>query len=1149
VKEARQSCKNAEEIVLALPRDIDREKPKKGKGVRWHSDAKKAAAPATLTVFHGRTLAEQLDSVSQDLRREHLGIPFSRLSWQAVIAGCHESSVATIGRLTSLGRYDPKHYVDREADERLFNLWQQGLRNAAALGRRDERRVLLPLVADSGIGKTSLLSQFVERTLPIAPVLLLPARDLSLHGSTALVRDVLERLQGAIDANLQSSEEAHLAAMLKGKTPLTVVVDGLDETKNDAGVRQSIDGWIRSPLGQSAILIVSSRPEFWRKCRDATWASSILYDDDRRHANSLRHQQELSALDPLRGVQLPGKFSSHELVLAWTRNDRTEDEFWQLPSDVRKEIQHPFTLRSAVELLAAGATAADLNTRSGIMSLWIRKRLKLEADATSRITESLYRESLLRIAEQAETLGGSWISVDQLKDVPRLDTSRPPGEVVERLIAANVLETHPEQHDHIRFSFEAVYDFFLAEAKLHEIEKDPQRAATTLAELPFSRAVTLLERIGHQITSHSCREEFATALAALDAPKAAALLRASPASYSAGCRAFIVSRLSEMLDSRMEAERALATELLGRLVCRESAEALEIHWSGKTPSRRLHAVVSIAAISHGLNALVPLVFRTSWFTRDDFFVDLRPELSATCEDFRKALAAYAYQFISAKEHSDDYRRALTLLAYLGDDRAADAIEERTLTCEPYFYESACLLAIGSPTAIQVYSALVDRYLDAEQKGLEKEAREHYWSAVAAFGCSIGNLATRELEDYAVKQIQSEVSERRILGRQLAEKIGSERMLSLVVAHWSVDGYLLPGPSGFGRHLGPEWWLKLWNEDATVGRRRVLIRIASALRDPRIENTLIHCLSDPKLAGESAHSLAAIGSERACLTLRRMLVPDQKADDRTVWNQSAALLALARLRDPASVTDVVRFLESPQGANEYFGTVALAAIGTPEAEQALLNLNHQKDELHVRGLVSFGSRKCVERAVEIARRHAAGAAWLLTNCRFCLRFNGWSRHDFRTDVDVEPLLSYLRESELTQESYEDLNSLIDGIDTPVVRTLLRTWCDLRNMPHDVVLKPREETKLSDVGFRELAERGDEHVLAEFVKNEVHHWKGHLVPELAVRNLRVFDQEGVRAALREILEIESDERARITALDMIGPDIWGKCATPNSSTIMS
>src|SRR5262245_10479785 len=66
VHDAKKACPTVEEIVIVLPRDIDREKPTKGIGLNWLANAEKAAAPAKLTVVHGRTIAQQLDDSSQD---------------------------------------------------------------------------------------------------------------------------------------------------------------------------------------------------------------------------------------------------------------------------------------------------------------------------------------------------------------------------------------------------------------------------------------------------------------------------------------------------------------------------------------------------------------------------------------------------------------------------------------------------------------------------------------------------------------------------------------------------------------------------------------------------------------------------------------------------------------------------------------------------------------------------------------------------------------------------------------------------------------------------------------------------------------------------------------------------------------------------
>ncbi|HBQ60289.1 MAG TPA: hypothetical protein DD671_11885, partial [Balneolaceae bacterium] len=253
VEEASKACPMAQEIVLVLPQNTDREGPKKGKALNWLDDAIKAAEPAELTLVHGRKLEHLLDTSCQDLRLSYLDIPYSRLSWHALIAGCSKSNAFTLDRLKSLERYDSNRYVDRNADDYLFTLWQESHLNLSGRSFSSNRRTIIPLIADSGIGKTSLLARFTERASPNTPVLLLLARDLSLNSTDSLTNLVMDRLQGSLDAKLRSSEESHLAKIIEGKTPITIVLDGLDETTNAEGLRKVIDNWIWSRLGKVSI--------------------------------------------------------------------------------------------------------------------------------------------------------------------------------------------------------------------------------------------------------------------------------------------------------------------------------------------------------------------------------------------------------------------------------------------------------------------------------------------------------------------------------------------------------------------------------------------------------------------------------------------------------------------------------------------------------------------------------------------------------------------------------------------------------------------------------------------------------------------------------------------------------------------------------
>ncbi|WP_339911554.1 HEAT repeat domain-containing protein, partial [Symmachiella dynata] len=304
-----------------------------------------------------------------------------------------------------------------------------------------------------------------------------------------------------------------------------------------------------------------------------------------------------------------------------------------------------------------------------------------------------------------------------------------------------------------------------------------------------------------------------------------------------------------------------------------------------------------------------------------------------------------------------------------------------------------------------------------------------------------------------------------------------------------------------------------------------------IRDVRVEETLIQCLQNPELAGMSAQSLGFLGSQRACPALRQILNTEPEPDKQERWNQSLAISALRRLRDPASVSAIVRYLESEHGAKQYDGTISLGCIGTEEAETALLSLNKPSKELLVRGLVHFGSPKCVERAIEIAKENADNpATWLVEQCRLC--FFGGSSREYRTDVAMEQFLEFVLADELTTEMCDHLCSIVNGVDSPSVRDLLRNWYDRRGTLKDTLLESPKDTRLSDVAFRQLEARGDEHVLDQHIRNELDHYKDYEIHDWVIERLAAFDRTKVQEALREALHVEEDEKKLRVILELIG-----------------
>ena len=1134
VKDAKKGCPGAEEIVLALPLDVNRDKIPKGKYENWLDLASTEAAPAKLSLFDGPTLVQQLDGASQDLRKEYLDVPFSRLSWYSILSSSRKASSTTLDRLRSTKRYDAKCYVEREADTQLFKMWQNGLRNVSDRSQERQGRTFIPLIADSGIGKTSLFAHFVEKNSSNVPVLFLLARDLSFNQDDSLIRKVIEQLQGSMDIKLRDAEEAHLADILKGKTPLTVILDGLDETANPSHVKNVIGTWLRSKLGEVSVLITSSRPEFWRTCKDSTWATRILQIED--HSNTkklLRHKQELGNLDPIQGINLPGKLSSQEALKTWQLAGCSEPDWWNLNAEIRQELAHPFTMKTTLDLLEGGTDISNLRTRTDILTLSIQSRLQsVEDQTTLRISESHFRDCLRLIAKAIDESSDTWISVDSIIEVPRFDQTHPPGPVVEKLITANILETHPERHDHLRFSFEAVHDYFLAESIITQIESGPEAIVNSVAALSFSKAITRLERIGQQITDKPIRNEFVKALAERDAPMAAVVIRSDIAVYSVDCRKFIVEKLAEMLNSRMIAKQKLATQLLGRMKCPEAAQAIENHWLKNKPSKNIWTTVSFAVISHGIVSLIPRLFETWWFTRDYFFINLRFELLGSTEEFQEELIEHARKKASLENEEASYRKAITVLAYLASDFAVEAIRKKATEPFPAHYECSSLLVFGSKSAVKLYSEFVEQYVQkkTQTENYDEDVR-HQFSIEPQF--ELKSFATAELEAFAVDLVNSSDECSFRVGCKLAYFLGSENLQLLVFRKWNDDPFYFDNRHEQGRQLGADKWLEWWNLCVTKNQTNLLISMASELRDTRVEDKLIECLVRSDNADKSAKSLAEMGSLRSCPILKDLLIKDNTDDGKMTWNKHMAYISLAKLRDPFCVDVMVKYLESEEGIKDFEGCIGLAAIGTEEAKKALLTLRRQPDESYVKGLIYHGSRECIEKAIDIAKQNNHKAGWLLRNCQSCFtRLDGWERGKYRTDVDLEPLLKFVEESDRPDADFNYIRCLLDDVDSVTVRKYLRGWYALRDGPNEADIELPNNAKLSNTAFRSLADRGDESVLGEFLTEKIEHLIGYELNEWDIEGLSNFNRNALRDLLLDKLQSDIANRERAVFLEFIG-----------------
>lgn len=334
VKGAVTASPSVEEIVAVIPYNADRDRPKRTQKGDWLANARAAAGRASFRLIHGPEMAQLLDTDHQDLRHQHLGIPYSRLNGPSILASARASTATVIEAIRKGGRYDPGRYAARSADRELYRLWQQCLRKGRDGAQRIESVRMIALVNDSGVGKTSLVCSFAASLGAVLPVVLVQARDLGFGSEDALVAYVIHALQGVLDPGVRVGEEVAVMRHLPITMPLTLIVDGLDETHAPDAVRKAITYWLRSRLGPASVLIVTSRSEFWRTCSDQYWRRWMARAmSDERSPTPVAERSGIERIDPDAEEGLPDRFTEIELETSWVKAGRYRAELYALSQE------------------------------------------------------------------------------------------------------------------------------------------------------------------------------------------------------------------------------------------------------------------------------------------------------------------------------------------------------------------------------------------------------------------------------------------------------------------------------------------------------------------------------------------------------------------------------------------------------------------------------------------------------------------------------------------------------------------------------------------------------------------------------------------------------------------------------------------------
>ena len=1148
VREAIAVSPMVEEVVVVIPRNVDRDGPK-DKSIDWHARARTAAGNATLRVIDGRDISRQLDTDQQDIRQEHLGIPYSRLCSASILAGCQTASLKVVDSIMASGRYDPERYIQRTADGELYRLWQTATQHGVGDGSRNGPVRLIALVNDSGVGKTSLVCDFTRRLGMVLPVLLIEARDLHFETENSLVAFVIEAIQGVLDPTTRVVEEAALCTHLKGSMLLTVVLDGLDEAHDPEAVRRAITQWLRSKLGQSSILIITSRREFWRTCADPRWERSMppTARPDCQPVNVAECEQ-YERTDPVIGIRVPDRFSEVEFEAAWLRAGLPRQELFALPDAVRSELRHPFTLRVFLELRNKIGHLPPTLTRAAILECWLNRRLEAEERPLERITRSQLQQALRVVASRVADANSGSVSVDELTDVPRFDSAHPPGAVVQRLIGANILETVPSQSNRVRFSIEAVQDFYRAEADIEEIKNDPRGMAETYSRLAFTTASPRLERIGYGLVGEGVKNKFARQLAELDARMAAVLLSVAAIQFSSDIRTIISEALGQQILVRHHVRAAMAIGLLSDMDCEESAEVLASYLL--LPPEIPRHLTSVGAMAFSKLGYVPaaqFVYRWQWFglisnNETYYFKEVLTVYRDASADFRIALAEQALQQISNASGTQEHAKAVSVLANLGDERLVANLETRLAENGLLAsYENHALIALGTDSAGALFARSV-MAVGEKLLGLPDDHANHgpRWKIIDLVHFTTNDiryLVTPAFEPHLRRLIEDGNPDVSWVASDLAKRGLVESLLYPAAVAATRRNRRESEHKDQHARVTTDVWLGWWRQSTDLQVRRRVLRLLPLYPSPEVEEILIECLDSPDLCGSAAKALGDYGMVRSATRLREILAEDISPVDK--WGKFRAAHALGDLLDEGAV----RVLEETAAKHPDEHVIqesvsSLGLIGNPEAERALERLLQcekvgEFEDNVLEAMLLCGSRSAVAIVVSRARSRQDGLHWLCERLRDFEGTRGWHRGEYFTHIHTDELVDYLASNYqmASPGQIRELGESLRQIDSPPVRDLLKKWAGLRGSAQDPLVGENGRRRFSAICFEELRDRGDESAI-EYTLDERTDYEDHIYIAITADFLRPFPSMAVAERLRLRLAAAATASETVRSLALLG-----------------
>jgi HEAT repeat protein len=949
-------------------------------------------------------------------------------------------------------------------------------------------------VSDAGLGKTNLLCRFAESFPPDLAMLFVAARDLSWEVEDTLVRYVVQKVEGVLEAHVRCGEEQHITRLLQSKWPITIVLDGLDETHEPDRVRRALRNWFTSRLATESTLIVSSRPQFWALCCDELWDIWIPKMIQRGGKELSDSNRPVAG----RGIrfELPDVLTAAEQEVAWTRAGRSINELLALAPEIRTELRHPFTLRAFLELDPILTSQQTAISRASILSWWIDQRLRTEASEAEFLTRDVYWRALTGLARLLDR-SRKWVDFDALHGIPRWDPVHPPGPAMKRLVSAGLVDVSTSGMQ-VRFAQEIVADFFIGELDVEGASKNPQLTATELLGPAYSKVVLRLEVVGQHVKEAAPPLDFVQQLAQHDAARAVVVMLGSPGAFEARQRAEAVSQLESIAISRFKARAAHAIDLLSRFQCSEARRALrDTLLPVAACPEHLRYIGALAVARAGVVEAAGLTYQWPIFRRSDtyYFGDIVHVLRNSNIEFQNALIALADSGLQCESGSEEHIRAVNVLGYLGSHRVVEHLRSRLEAAgELWNYENHALIAVGTEAAAGLFELAANAAArKIQQLGWDDGGRARYklFCAVAPVTADLRHLFTPAFETCVQAWLVSTLDradeeslprELKLMALSLARESRSRALAKLYVMAKEPYVNMVPHEPVL-EWLDPrdwsDWWAACQDEDA----RHALVNSLPGVPTRTVEAALITALRDKRVAWKAARYLGDCGALSAKPALRDLVV-HEIGDELDEFTSIEAVRALGKLGDEDAIGLLTGLAETSSKRLMQEALASLALIGTPGSEDALHRLSSNDDlvEFAAGALVIHGSQSAVKGAIaRCAGNSDRGARWLVKSVNEILSGWGWKRGGYFTHIH-EDFGTFLQQQKPRFDGAEkwEYFRFLERFDGESIRVVLREMARRSGTEGDDILRESDGLRASRLAYNELFERGDPWALPELLR---------------------------------------------------------------------